>query len=1078
MARARAIETRLEKLVPALDEYYSSGFLTREETLEVSRQRTHWEYRLVAKPLLLLDVRGAITYELVLEKRLRDYCHHTKLSLQHRWDIVERIEGIYKIGLKHLKNKKEHESLRQEYVLFLKQFQRNGSLSNLYGELMVAYPRRSDIWVEAAEWQCTLQHNTDNARAILQQALLTMSSEPTVWACALRVELQFAQRLLDGLLAEHREEARKARRKAAHQAAEEDGDQVTQTVDAADDGGAGAAEQPTSVIAPKLRAENASMGQVLLDLALAKTVVEESFESPASGALLMDQLLSAAGAFSFSKEVMEFIVSTATRKMLEACLAADAPGGRDTTSSVTTLSIVSQQQQLRVRVQWRHRQSIDAVFAAYLSMEDALVNRYATAIVDTTTYLSEGGGGAIADAHRRQQFSQQPQQHSSNAAFAEFSFANPSVEDRRRAAVKTLVSIITFASLPSSTIAALPAVTASDAADSTLRFAAVRQTLIDVLRRLAGTPAAAAGVSKVCAALLQGSFSLSSRSNGDGGAAATKFGAARKNDKKKKVPAETPLDVAEVACWILQQRKLDQATQQTCVETPQQRVHKLEEEMTSVASTAAPPRSRARIEPSSFSATVEASPATSASPLLTWSVVQLERFLHAEDRDVLRSTGAQLTSPASASALVGNAATKPLQLTTEEVDRFIAWWKEEGAQLQGGPIVSAGEVAASHARRRMAVVDLLQQHGLLPATMNSLVSNSRGSGSSKKTPAERSRLTDTDAWAVAEAFLLNRTTALQFCPPAAVSDDRATLLPLSMWRVFSALESMVGPLNANAPYLANDSGASKKFAVRSSSSNDSDSDDDASYNLDSRTAARPGTSPSSSSVTQSTTRFTSFAAAGLHFLSGVSSSVLDRTQEWVRLEGVTSLLRCRLASWLGRRVCTRDVVVEALRGASTEAAEGWMADLQGLLVVAQRCQPLPRYAHTHCILPFLEGVAVYRTLSASASPATVRGAVQAAREAHEALLKLYGVSKQPESFLPLVYDGTPAKKLSAGEAPSATTGKASTTAVQQANTEDWVAYVVFERTVSKDLLKAKTVVEQGRRSALSPQQLMVKLNAL
>jgi hypothetical protein len=1056
MARARAIETRLEKLVPALDEYYSSGFLTREETLEVSRQRTHWEYRLVAKPLLLLDVRGAITYELGLERRLREYCNYTKLNLQHRWDIVERIEGIYKIGLKHLKNNAEHESLRQEYVLFLKQFQRNGSLSNLYGELMVTYPRRSDIWVEAAEWQCTSQHNTDNARAILQQALLTMSSEVTVWACALRVELQFVQRLLDGLLAEHREEARKARKKASEVVAQKEEEE-----DEADGGrnaapARGPAVEPTSVIAPKLRAENASMGQVLLDLALAKAVVEEAFDSPASGAPLMEQLLSTAGAFAFSQEVMQVIVSTATHKLIEACFAADTPAGRD----VGALSIASQQQQLRVRVQWRHRRSIDTVFAAYLSLEDALVNRYATAIVDTATYLSDGGSDAVANARQRQPAAKCTGENEEGdyARLGMSSFANPPTEERHRAAVKALVTIIAFALLPASTVAALPAVTVRDAADSTQHFVVVRQALTDILRRLAGD-GAAEGVSKVCAALLLGSFATS-ESNDNINSNNQKAATARKHDKRK--GAATLLDVAEVAKWILRVSKLDKATQQACIEEPKVRTKRLAEEIASAESAAPPPTSRMRKEASSSSATTT----TGSAPLLSWSVMQLGRFLRAEDRDVLCTSDSSMRSLPSSSSLSPTASVKTLPLTAEDVERFIVWWKEEEAQLQHAPIVSASEVAASQARRRMAVVDLLKRHGLTPTTVCSNSGNICAESKKRKTSQEHTRAADTDTWAATKAILLNRTTALQYRLGATKTDRGEPFVPLSMWRIFSALETMLGPFNPNAPNLASDNNT-KKTGRSSSSSNSNCGSDDSDEDDDSTAVA----------AAAGAAQLSSFAAAGLHFLSGASSSTLDRQQEWVRLEGVTSLLRCRLVSWLGRRVCTRDAVAEVLRDSTREAAEDWIADLQGLLVVAQRCQPLPRYAQTHCVLPFLEGVAVYRSLSVD-DVAKVHGAVQAAREAHEALLRLYGVSKHPESYLPLVYDGTPAKVLLAGDAATATTGKASTTAVQQANTEDWAAYVLFERTVSKDLLKAKTVVERGRRSALSPQQFMVKLNAM
>ncbi|GET92711.1 hypothetical protein, conserved [Leishmania tarentolae] len=1060
MARARAIETRLEKLVPALDEYYTSGFLTREETVEVSRHRQHWEFRLVAKPLLLLDVRGAIAYELGLEKRLREYCIHAKLNLQHRWDIVDRIEGIYKIGLKHLRNKAEHEALRQECVLFMKQFQRNGSLSNLYGELMVMHPRRSDIWIEAAEWQGFSQRNTDNARAIIQQALLTMASEPMVWACALRIELQFVQRLLEGLLAEHREEVKKTRKRAA-EAAEDESEK-----NHGDNAMPEAKEEATSTIAPKLRAENEAMAQVLLDLVLAKTVVEEAFDSPASGAVLLEQLLAVAGTYPFAREVVELATSTAARKMAEACSgsadvtveAARVSGSRGASAS-SSLTIASDQQRLRVRTQWRHRHSVDTVVAHYLSLEDLVMNGYTTVIVDTTTYLTEGGNSGILPAKRGDQQGAQQQKPATGA-----SLLTPSQEDRRRAAVKTVVSFLAFSSAPASALAELLGIVAFDT-DSMKRFPAVRRALTESLRRIAAV--SAEGVSRVCTHLLQTPANTATSA-----AAST----APMNRSKKDVrQTHKTLDITAAAQWLLGQQRLDKATLQSCVTEPQERAERLLKEVASAADMHPPAKARARHEASAST--------PNAAPLMTWSIVQLEQFLRPENRDAL-TQGASGGVGGSVSAPPSSLRKAAAAMTTEDVERFIVWWKEEEALLRGQQeegCDSADALAASRTRRRLAVMKLLQQHCLLPS-VDMTASPRKCSDKKRKTAKNGSSDTASEgAWTKVQDALLNRSSALQFVPFTGTTAP--TRLPLSLWRVFSALETLEGPTQMK------EKGHSGQAAVSCSSSNDSDSDDDRDREASgSGVAARR----KNAEVPSSRMYLSSFAAAGLLFLSGVPHSTLSREEEWVRLEGVTSLLRCRLSSWLGRRVCTRDTIAETLERAESDLAEAWIADVQELLTLAQRCQPLPRFAQTHCVLPFLEGVALFRSACApttalsaqvgnrSPPPKVAHDAVQAAREAHEVLLQLYGVSKHPESFLPLVYDGTSTKKFAqqACTTTSCVHFKASTAEVQRSNAEDWIAYVLFERTVSKDLLKAKSVVEQARRASLAPQIFMVKLNAL
>lgn len=331
MARARAIETRLEKLSPSLDEYFTTGFLTRAEVTEVFRKRTHWEYRLVAKPLLFLDVQNAIRYELELEEKLRRYCHSTKVTLRNRWSIIERVEYIYRIGLKHLKDKKDKENTRKSLVLFLKQYQRHGALSKLYAEMMVQFPTRSDIWVEAALYEAVEQHKTDNARVVVQQALVTMSGDASVWNAALMIELHFVRRLLDGLVEEHREAMRKRKEETAKS-------------------GATFEVEPTSLLASRLREENSGMSSILLDLALARAVVEEALASPACSPALLKHMIATACEYPFAKEIVSTVVEGCVRRMYDVFYRED--------SSHTQ----------KLRSQWK--ESISVVLRSYLLLED------------------------------------------------------------------------------------------------------------------------------------------------------------------------------------------------------------------------------------------------------------------------------------------------------------------------------------------------------------------------------------------------------------------------------------------------------------------------------------------------------------------------------------------------------------------------------------------------------------------------------------------------------------------------------------------------------------------------------------
>ncbi|CCW62054.1 unnamed protein product [Phytomonas sp. EM1] len=436
MARVHAIETRIEKLNPSIDEYFTSGFLNRDELRKVVRQRRHWEYRLVAKPLLLLDVRDAVRYELDLEQRLRAYCESTKVELKHRWAILERIEYIYRVGLKHLKKKSEWESIRKEFITFLKHQHRHGSLSKLYAELMIKYPTRSDLWVEAALWEAMGLNNVHNARSIIQRALLTMTADPVVWTAGLRIELHFISRSLRRFIEEYvdQKQSKKFRKEISH----------SSVTDVGGTGGQMNHDKGTELrISDQMRAEDEHLSKIVLDLELCKVVVDEALQGPAFSPTLVTQLLTTAGEFSFTRDLILTILNDGQHRMLEVL-------GSDHTTQ-------------RVRTEWQEG-GLSAVLKPFIMVDHILVNGYRSVLVDSATFVDNEG-----------------------------SARRPSPETRRTATMKSLATVFTLADQKPGCIMNMTG--NSDAVGQLLCNAA--HELLDAIKGHCGH-----GVSRICLKLL------------------------------------------------------------------------------------------------------------------------------------------------------------------------------------------------------------------------------------------------------------------------------------------------------------------------------------------------------------------------------------------------------------------------------------------------------------------------------------------------------------------------------------------------------------------------------------------------
>ena len=261
-ARSRAIESRLERLAPSLEELYVAGIVTLEERNSVARTRMMHEYKLVARPLLANDVKRAIDFEQTLEDKIAAFTSGNKVQLKHRWAVLDRIESIFIIAVGRLREG-ERRALEDDFLAFLRRVGRNDALSRYLAERVSKFPQEPRYWCLAAEWDNELG-NSDHARATIQRAVELLPASPAVWICAVHVELGFADRALSQIRADSANKGSKA---------------------------------------SALRNENAALGAVLLDLTLARTVVSAALSSAAASSELLIGLVDCALRVPFARSV-------------------------------------------------------------------------------------------------------------------------------------------------------------------------------------------------------------------------------------------------------------------------------------------------------------------------------------------------------------------------------------------------------------------------------------------------------------------------------------------------------------------------------------------------------------------------------------------------------------------------------------------------------------------------------------------------------------------------------------------------------------------------------------------------------
>lgn len=1008
MSRSRAIETRLEKLTPSLDEYFSSGFLTRSEVVDVARQRTHWEYRLVAKPLLLQDVQKAIEYELQLEERLKKFCSASMLTFRHRWTIQERIEGIYRIGLKNLRHPEEKEVLRQECVGFMRTFSRTSALSRLYGEWMINYPMKCSIWVEGAEWVAIEQGKSTDGRAIIQQALVTMASEPAVWASAMKIELDMVQRLLRGLVDTHRVEVKRQRSKTDE--GKEEHSTRNLKVDQRQLSPAEEVSYAFHKIPQQLREENESMGNILLDLALVKAVVEAALESPACGPTLIHGLLATAATYPFSEEVIRLLSGKGVERMRHFLCDRE----------------LSQQQ----RIMWE--KGLGDLLWCRVAVEHFLVYRGGNGdslsnvlIVNPETYLGKGGVVEKADTHKRLHTMGQTlftvcelrkELHRCRMSLKSVSFSSPKnscsalcmdrIEERIAKGVCEMLEYAQrFHLLDKAALSSLACLFAN--------FDVQCKNCMDFVNDHFLRPVTQDSQKKETVA-----------------------------GKKRRRGASLTLAVSP----LLKEEDVaflkDLLKELSCLTT----LLSEEEQHVSKDGTALCASSRGTLLPTEVPSDARSYSSSSHS----WPVQWFGKFILPEDAQ------AHLASP-SASAASGDHSSK---IDEERIERFLLWWKsvdlvhrpvgkKNAKKAQGAPSTSTEE-------RHQAAVQLLRE-----AKVHTLFSRSRVAEEKNFDP---------------------------LLPQNMVLYTRGQT-PTGLWKVYHALELMHGgePMREmkenttkqtpRSPFPLSRRG-SPDTSRSSSSSSESDEEEaspDATAHTDGNFASslmncrntssgyrkRNGGNRINAHSSSPSCSMSSYATAGIEYLSSICRGSVSSTEEWKVVEGMCTLLHSRFCSLFGPIAFTRSSMQSAIR----QQGRGLVSAVQGFLdEVKNRCVPTPRYALVSLVLPFYEAMMLEEPNAAIH--------VTMARRTLEDLLALYQLSSHLDHFAPLLFPG-PQCPSGGDKTEKASRLTSQNALVGELNAKDWMTYIHFERHVAKNLHRAQEIMERARRLCLAPQTLLI-----
>lgn len=218
---ADRVRYNLDRLAPLFKQLQDLTIFTSEEVKQIVKKITDYEYILRRHQLTESDYTSYIEYQLKLERLRYIRCinlmehdenenkketnnSHTKMKLKSK-DLKSEIRLIEASIIRHIAYIFDRAIARFpsnfqfwiDYISFLKEKGSKALVNSVYGRLLSSYPKKVDVWIEAAAHELETNANSHTARILLQRALRFNSSCKKLWLYYFNFEIWNATRIVD-----------------------------------------------------------------------------------------------------------------------------------------------------------------------------------------------------------------------------------------------------------------------------------------------------------------------------------------------------------------------------------------------------------------------------------------------------------------------------------------------------------------------------------------------------------------------------------------------------------------------------------------------------------------------------------------------------------------------------------------------------------------------------------------------------------------------------------------------------------------------------------------------------------------
>ncbi|KFM62805.1 U3 small nucleolar RNA-associated protein 6-like protein, partial [Stegodyphus mimosarum] len=169
---AELVQLRLEYEVPELEEMKRVGLFSLSEIRKIVKRREAFEYKLRRSKKRKEDFLQYIKFEmsllmLVSKKRERLMIESKKKEIDNA--IAQKINRLFKRALSYFP---EDEKLWLDQIQYCIKMKWHDSINALYTRMLQVHSRSPELWVMAAKWEIEDNNSPDNARKLLQRAVL------------------------------------------------------------------------------------------------------------------------------------------------------------------------------------------------------------------------------------------------------------------------------------------------------------------------------------------------------------------------------------------------------------------------------------------------------------------------------------------------------------------------------------------------------------------------------------------------------------------------------------------------------------------------------------------------------------------------------------------------------------------------------------------------------------------------------------------------------------------------------------------------------------------------------------------